>query len=107
MLTREDFIKTIVVIWVIVSVIYIGNDIWSDYKVKGLKDAYQSGLSDATKQIFEKSQSGQCKESVQLNVGENKLELIDVKCLQQQSGSSMAGQTQPESTQKQVIPQKK
>jgi hypothetical protein len=107
MLTKEDFIKSIVIIWVISSVIYIGNDIWSDYKVKGLKDAYQSGLSDATKQIFEKSLAGQCKESVQLNMGESKLELIDVKCLQPQSGSPVAGQMQPELTQKQIIPQKK
>jgi predicted negative regulator of RcsB-dependent stress response len=83
MFTKQDLIKSAILIWIIGSITYIGWDAWNDYKIRGIQQAYQTGLNDATKQLFEKNQAGQCKEPITVTLGENKLELIDVKCLNQ------------------------
>lgn len=91
MFTKQDIIKSAVLIWIVVSVVYIGYDTWRDYQIRGVQQAYQAGLTDATKQIIEKSNAGQCKEPVAVSLGENKIDFIDVKCLQQPAAQGQQG----------------
>ena len=84
MFTKQDIIKACLLVWVIGSVVYIGYDAWNDYKIRGVQEAYQAGFSDSTKQLFDKFQVNQCKQTVKVNFQGNELELADVKCLQQQ-----------------------
>jgi len=83
MFSGKEFIKTVVIVWIIGSIIYIGFDIWNDYKIKGIQQAYQSGVTDSIKQIFDKSQASQCKQPVEITLGDNKMEIVDVNCLKQ------------------------
>jgi len=99
MFSKQDFIKSVVLIWIIGSTIYIVYDTWTDYKVRGIQQAYQVGVNDFTKELFDKSQANQCKQPIEVTFGGNKMQLIDVKCLQQaqQAGSPQgtADQIQP------------
>ncbi|MEI7890802.1 MAG: hypothetical protein WCI36_02435 [bacterium] len=83
MFTKQDIIKSAVLIWIVVSIAYIGYDTWRDYQIRGIQQAYQAGIADGAKQLIEKSNAGQCKEPVTVSVGEGKIDFIDVKCLQQ------------------------
>ncbi len=82
-INKQDILKTTLIIWFIATTGYVAYDQYLGYKVRGMQAAYEQGITDATKKLFEKSQDGQCKEAVTITLGENKLELIDVKCLQQ------------------------
>jgi hypothetical protein len=103
MFTKQDIAKAIVLIWVIGSAAYIIYDTWNDYKIQGVQQAYQNGFNASTKQIFDKVQESQCK-SIEVTFQGNKLELIDVGCIQQQSP---AGQSQPGTLQNQPTSTKK
>jgi len=83
------------IIWAVVSVIYIANDNWQDFKVsyaqraliqgrqEGANSAYASVGQAAMKQV----QDG-CKETIPLNLGKDKdnkdvvIELVNKKCLE-------------------------
>ena len=81
-INKQDVAKTVLIIWFIAATGYVAYDQYLGFKVRGMQAAYQQGITDAAKQIFDKSQAGQCKEAVTITLGENKLEFIDVKCLQ-------------------------
>lgn len=106
MFTKQDLIKSAILIWIVGSAVYIVFDTWNDYKIRGVQQAYQAGVNDTTKQIFEKSQALQCKEALVVTSGENKMELVDVKCLQQ-PGSPTEGQPQAAEQQAQPATPKK
>lgn len=83
LINKQDVLKTVLIIWFIATTGYVLYDQYLGYKVRGMRAAYDQGVNDAAKQIFDKSQATQCKEALTVTLGENKLELIDVKCLQQ------------------------
>lgn len=93
MFTKQDLTKALVLVWIIGSVAYIGWDTWRDYQIRGVQQAYQQGVNDSIKQIFDKSQATQCKTPFDVSLGENKLSLVDVKCLQQQAPAQAAAPT--------------
>lgn len=98
-INKQDVFKTALIIWFIAATGYVAYDQYLGYKVRGMQAAYQQGATDATKQLFDKSQAGQCKETVTVTLGESKLELIDVKCLQQapaSDGQPQAGTPSPQ-----------
>ena len=95
MLNKQEIIKTVVIIWILGSVLYIGYDTWNDYKIRGMQQAYQAGIDDSTKQIFEKSRDGQCKQPVEISFQGKKLDLIDVECLKQQAPAAEQSQAAP------------
>jgi hypothetical protein len=88
MFTKKDIIKALISIWIVGSIIYIGYDAWNDYKLRGIQQAYQAGFNDSTKQLFDKIQDSQCR-SIEITFQGNKLELIDVECIQQQSPTAV------------------
>ena len=96
MFTKQDVIKSVVLLWIVASVAYIGYDTWRDYQIRGIQQAYQSGATDTIKQLLDKSQATQCKETVPVSLGDTKVEFVDVKCLQQPAstaGGPAAGAT--------------
>ena len=92
MFIKQDIIKAAIFIWIIGSVVYISYDTWNDYKIRGVQQAYQAGVEDSVKKIFDKVQASQCKQAVELTSQDNKLEIIDLKCLSQQSADSQQKQ---------------
>lgn len=95
MLNKQEIIKTVVVVWILGSVLYIGYDTWNDYKIRGMQQAYQAGIDASAKQIFEKNQASQCKQPIEISFQGNKLNLIDVECLKQQAPAAEQNQAAP------------
>jgi predicted negative regulator of RcsB-dependent stress response len=83
MLNKQEIIKTIAIIWILGSILYIGYDTWNDYKIRGIQQAYQAGIDDSMKQIFDKNKESQCKQPIEISFQGNKLNIIDIACLQQ------------------------
>lgn len=81
--TKQEIIKAVAIFWIFSTTSYIMYGFWNDYKIKGIGQAYQSGASDTLKQIFDRSKENACKQSMELNLGNDKLEIIDIKCVQQ------------------------
>lgn len=95
MFNKQDIVKTITIIWILASAVYIGYDTWNDYKIRGIQQAYQAGIDDSTRQIFEKNKASQCKQPIEISFQGDKLDLIDVMCLQQQSQGTTQSQAAP------------
>jgi len=92
MFTKQNIIKAAVLIWIVGSIVYIGYDTWSDFKTREVQQAYQLGFGECTKQIFDKIQSSQCKQSIEIISEGNSAEVVETKCLQQQAPTNQPQQ---------------
>jgi len=88
MFKKENIIQTLLIVWATVSIIYIGYITWTDYKVKGITQAYQAGKADTVNGIIKQSEDAKCQAFTIFN-GDMKVELVATNCLQK------APQTQP------------
>lgn len=70
-------------VWLVFSAIYIVHDLWKN----GLSATYQSGYQRAFADVI--GQSQQC-QPFNVFVGDAKVDLINVACLQQQGGEETA-----------------
>ena len=57
-ITKKLILNIVLVIWIIFSVIYIFYDVWSDFKLKALNQAYQQGRADTINALIQ--QAGTC-----------------------------------------------
>ena len=78
---KEEFVKTLIVSWFIVATLYVGYDIWNDYKAKGVDAAYKAGVSDTINQLIRQTEEKGC-QPIEVYSGEKKVEFIDMACLQ-------------------------
>ncbi len=97
MFTKQDIIKSGILIWIVASVVYIGWDTWRDYQIRGVQRAYQTGANDSIKQLLDKSKAAQCKEAVPVTLGEEKMEFIDIACIQP-APTAQDASAQPQAT---------
>ena len=95
MFTKQDLIKTLVIVYIVGSVIYIGWDSWHNYQVNGVQAAYQAGATDTVKQILDKSTADQCKSGVPITLAGTTTQFVDVKCLQQPQAQAGANGATP------------
>ena len=77
-ITKKLILNIILLIWIIFSVIYILYDIWSDFKLKALNQAYQQGRADTINALIQ--QAEKC-DSIPIFSGEKKIEVINVNCV--------------------------
>ena len=77
-ITKKLILNIILIIWIVFSVIYVAYDIWSDFKLKALNQAYQQGRADTINALIQ--QAEKC-ESIPVFSGEKKIEVINVNCL--------------------------
>jgi len=70
----------VLIVWAVVSVIYVANDYWKDFKMSQMQAAYSSGSTQTISQIVKKAKT--C-EPINLYTEEKEVNLIDVACLQQ------------------------
>jgi|GEM_PF-2065999 len=75
----------ILVVWLIISATYIVHDLWKN----GLSATYQAGYQQAFGDVIANSQ--QCK-PFNVFVGEAKVDLINVACLEQAAAQAEAAQ---------------
>ncbi|KKU55598.1 MAG: hypothetical protein UX75_C0004G0035 [Candidatus Moranbacteria bacterium GW2011_GWE2_47_10] len=89
MIKKEEVGKTLVIAWFIIATLYVGYDLWSDYKVKGIDAAYKAGVSNTVNQLIEQTEKSQC-QSFEVFSGDKKVQLLDAQCVQQQPATEPA-----------------
>lgn len=77
---KKIIILFIAVVWIIFSAIYIINDQWKDFQTIQVRQAYNAGVSASVRTLIQ--ESAKCA-PVPLFNGDQKTEVIAVKCLQQ------------------------
>jgi hypothetical protein len=71
----------ILIVWIIFSVVYMANDQWSDFQLVKMQQAYKSGIDDSVRTVIE--EADKCS-MVPLYDGNQKIDVVSVKCLSQQ-----------------------
>lgn len=71
-------LRIIIFLWIIFSLVYIFHDIWSDFKLRQLTQAYQQGKADTINELLR--QAEKC-DPFSVFSGEKQVQLINVDCL--------------------------
>lgn len=79
-INKEDIIKIILTVWFIVATIYVGYDIWNDYKIIGVQKAYNQGIEDMTVKVIDEIGKTGC-DPVDVYAGEKKTQIVNAQCL--------------------------
>ncbi|MDI6856604.1 MAG: hypothetical protein QMD21_07485 [Candidatus Thermoplasmatota archaeon] len=80
-ISKKFILNIAISIWIIFSIVYIFYDLWSDFKLKALNQAYQQGRIDTINALIE--QAKKC-EPIPVFSGEKRIEVINVDCLKTQ-----------------------
>lgn len=73
---------TLLTLWVIFSFVYISYSIFDNFRTKILQNAYVAGQTDTVTRLIEQASNKECK-PFNVYVGEKKVDLINITCLQQ------------------------
>ena len=77
-ISKKLILHLIILIWIVFSVIYIFCDLWSDFKITKLNQAYQQGRIDTISELIRQTQK--C-EPFSVFSGETQVNLINTDCL--------------------------
>jgi hypothetical protein len=72
--------KIILILWVAFSILYVGWNEWTRFKVEVMQNSYNQGVGDAVAKVIDESKA--CK-TFPVNVGDLKATLVNVDCLKQ------------------------
>ncbi len=77
---KKIILYSIGALWIIFSVSYIVWDIWSDFRIHSINQAYQSGRTDTISQLINQAENEAC-QPFSVSDGERRVQLINVACL--------------------------
>ena len=77
--------KVILIVWIIFSILYVLYGEWNRFKTVVIDNSIQRGQASAVLQVIQQAQ--ECK-AFQIFAGEQKVQLINVDCLQQSDDAS-------------------
>ncbi len=69
--------QILLAVWLIFSIVFIGNVVWQNLQVNAQQQAAQAGYQQAIVDLFAQAQT--C-EAFPINIGENSIELKAVNC---------------------------
>jgi len=79
-INKITVIFVILIIWAVFSVLYVAVDIWRDFQVNQLQQAFNQGSASTVSQIF--TRTADC-QPVNLFSDEEEINLVRVSCLEQ------------------------
>ena len=85
LITKKHIIPFVVLLWFVVSLAYIGQDLWSDFKNQKLKEAYQAGQTDTVNALITEAEKCQ---PFMVYSGEKQVQLINLGCQQNTSAET-------------------
>ena len=91
---RAKIWKIILIVWVVFSLCYIASDIWDGFKTGVMEHSYMAGKTDTVRTLLEQSRAAKC-QPFNVYLGDDKVDLIDIKCLSGGSNSSQKPSTPP------------
>ncbi len=77
---KNMFQKIWIIVWIILSVLYIWYDVWSDFKVNMMQSSYQKWVTDTLGQVIAESEKW-CT-WFDVNLVDKKATLVNTKCLE-------------------------
>jgi hypothetical protein len=78
--TLKNILKLILFLWVVFSVVYICNNIWTNYKNVQLVEAYNQGKADTINLLIQEAEK--CDE-IPVFSGDKEIQLIETSCLEE------------------------
>lgn len=93
-------------VWVIFSVGYISWDLYSEVKLNAMKSAYTQWQTDVVTSLFKEVDAAWCQKPITVNLGAQKVDLVNMTCLQSKSWTWANAQntTEPQSQPTQQAP---
>ena len=79
-ISKQDIIKTLVIIWFVATTGYVIYDIYEGYKIRGIKAAYEAGYAESIDQLIKESEKG-C-QPIDVNKADKKIQLVNAQCMQ-------------------------
>jgi hypothetical protein len=76
---KNKIILIVVSVWIVFSLVYIGYDMWSDFKTGKLTDAYQQGRVDTITALITQTETS-CN-PVSVSSGTKQISVVNVSCL--------------------------
>ncbi len=95
-ISRQDFFKTVMIIWFVGATGYVVYDTYVGYKVRGMQAAYNAGYSTSVNDLISKISSSNC-QPIEIKKDNTDIKLIDYSCLQKQAetGSAQSSSATP------------
>lgn len=75
-----------VILWLVFSAVYIGWDLWNDFKNNYLAAAFLAGKEETVNSLIKQAENEQC-QPFNVFSGEKTIGLINVACLKKESAS--------------------
>lgn len=79
-MNKNEVVKTLLVLWFAGTTFYVISDIWNSYKTKGIKQAYQQGITDTINGIAKQAGESQC-QPFEIGDGKQSVKLVAAECL--------------------------
>ncbi|MFH1401554.1 MAG: hypothetical protein ABIG40_01155 [Parcubacteria group bacterium] len=75
---QKKIILLIGLIWIVFSVVYIAKDLWDDFKINQINEAYQQGRLDTINTLIQATETG-C-QALPVSNGQKTIEIINAAC---------------------------
>ncbi|MFH1259016.1 MAG: hypothetical protein ABII74_04260 [Elusimicrobiota bacterium] len=75
---QKKIILLIGLIWIVFSVVYIARDLWDDFKINQINEAYQQGRLDTINTLIQAAETS-C-QAVPVSNGQKTIEIINAAC---------------------------
>ncbi|MFH0776856.1 MAG: hypothetical protein V1936_04575 [Patescibacteria group bacterium] len=76
-LQTDNVGQVILAVWIIFSVVFVGNSVWQNFQVNQVNKAVQAGYQQAVMDLMQ--QASKC-DPFPVNLGEQKIELQQLNC---------------------------
>jgi len=77
-ISKKTILYFLVFFWLVFSISYIFWDVWNDFNMRQLSNAYQQGATDIINRLIIESEKCQL---IPIFSGEKQVQLINVNCL--------------------------
>ena len=77
--SKKIILRSLVLLWIVFSIVYIIWDVWSDFKVDKLNQAYQQGRTDTVNAVMTEAEKCQV---FSIFSAEKQIQLKNVDCQQ-------------------------
>ena len=93
--SRSNILRAVAILWVVGVSAYFVYDIYQGIRYGLYQNGVNQGYASAVNELVSKV-SGKCDAPTPINVGDKKIEIVDVACLKAPPQSSNTGATQPQ-----------
>lgn len=76
---KQDIAKTALVVWLMISTLYVLYDLYDNYRVKGTQAAYKQGYADSVADVITKVGDADC-QPIEIRKEDRSVEVMAAEC---------------------------